>query len=227
MIQFVGQNLVFTRSKPYFLYRLKDVTDNPSRYIRFFGLRDHAIMPNGRPAQELVYVHSKMMIVDDSYALIGSANINDRSMLGDRDSELAIVIKDKKRIVTEFGGKQFRVRKFAHKLRRDCFVHLFGLSDEEVADPLSTDLWDKIKSRTKKNEQVYLELFGAVPHDSIKNYSEVAPLKHQPSVEEYKEKIKDIEGYAVPFPLRFLENENLKELNFFQVENLAPVTLCT
>ncbi len=32
------------------------------------------------------------MIVDDCVALIGSANINDRSLLGDRDSEIAILI---------------------------------------------------------------------------------------------------------------------------------------
>jgi len=35
-----------------------------------------------------VYVHSKIMIVDDRAALIGSANINDRSLLGSRDSEV-------------------------------------------------------------------------------------------------------------------------------------------
>ena len=31
-----------------------------------------------------VYVHSKMMIVDDEYIIIGSANINQRSMAGNR-----------------------------------------------------------------------------------------------------------------------------------------------
>lgn len=35
-----------------------------------------------------VYVHSKVMIIDDCAALIGSANINDRSLLGSRDSEV-------------------------------------------------------------------------------------------------------------------------------------------
>lgn len=43
---------------------------------------------------EIIYIHSKMMIVDDKYALIGSANINDRSMLGSRDSEIAVVTED-------------------------------------------------------------------------------------------------------------------------------------
>lgn len=37
------------------------------------------------------------MIIDDEYALIGSANINDRSLVGNRDSEIAIVIYDNKK----------------------------------------------------------------------------------------------------------------------------------
>lgn len=35
-------------------------------------------------------MHSKVMIIDDCVALIGSANINDRSLLGSRDSEVSI-----------------------------------------------------------------------------------------------------------------------------------------
>lgn len=34
-------------------------------------------------------MHSKVMIVDDRTVLIGSANINDRSLLGSRDSEVS------------------------------------------------------------------------------------------------------------------------------------------
>jgi phospholipase D1/2 len=37
-----------------------------------------------------IYVHSKMMIVDDAYIIVGSANINERSMAGDRDTEIAM-----------------------------------------------------------------------------------------------------------------------------------------
>lgn len=49
-------------------------------------------MMEGRPVTEIVYVHSKLMIVDDNYVILGSANINDRSMVGNRDSELAVLI---------------------------------------------------------------------------------------------------------------------------------------
>ncbi|GBF94843.1 phospholipase D gamma [Raphidocelis subcapitata] len=38
----------------------------------------------------MIYVHSKLMIVDDEYAIIGSANINQRSMDGSRDTEIAV-----------------------------------------------------------------------------------------------------------------------------------------
>lgn len=38
----------------------------------------------------MIYVHSKMMIVDDEYIILGSANINQRSMGGDRDTEIAV-----------------------------------------------------------------------------------------------------------------------------------------
>ena len=41
-----------------------------------------------------VYIHAKVCIVDDRLAIIGSANINERSQRGDRDSEVAAVIRD-------------------------------------------------------------------------------------------------------------------------------------
>lgn len=43
--------------------------------------------------QEELYVHSKLLIVDDETMVCGSANINDRSQLGDHDSELAAVVR--------------------------------------------------------------------------------------------------------------------------------------
>ncbi len=38
------------------------------------------------PVTEMVYLHSKIMIIDDEIVICGSANINDRSMVGNRDS---------------------------------------------------------------------------------------------------------------------------------------------
>lgn len=38
----------------------------------------------------MIYVHAKGMIVDDEYVIVGSANINQRSMAGTKDTELAV-----------------------------------------------------------------------------------------------------------------------------------------
>jgi len=51
---------------------------NPKDWISFYSLRNHAMLSGG-PVTEIVYIHSKCMIVDDDTVVIGSANINDRS----------------------------------------------------------------------------------------------------------------------------------------------------
>ena len=63
---------------------------DPFEYLSVYGLRNHGVLPNGTPTTELIYIHSKLMIVDDMFVICGSANINDRSMLGKRDSEIAV-----------------------------------------------------------------------------------------------------------------------------------------
>ena len=70
-----------------------------------------------RPWQEIVYPHSKLLIVDDEKTLIGSANINDRSMLGDRDSEVALIIHS---------------RDFARRLRIRVWAVALGLAEAEL-----------------------------------------------------------------------------------------------
>lgn len=38
----------------------------------------------------MIYVHAKGMVVDDEYVIMGSANINQRSLDGSRDTEIAM-----------------------------------------------------------------------------------------------------------------------------------------
>ena len=76
-------------------------------YISFFSLRNHAVV-NGIPKTEMIYIHSKLMIVDDCYVICGSANINDRSMKGNRDSELCALVKEKKTEIVSINGKDVK-----------------------------------------------------------------------------------------------------------------------
>ncbi|KAK7078978.1 hypothetical protein SK128_002386 [Halocaridina rubra] len=87
--------------------RKAKVDAHPSDYLGFFclGKRESPDeVPDGleKPdsssvagkAREslrfMIYVHSKMAIFDDEYIIIGSANINERSMSGNRDTEMAV-----------------------------------------------------------------------------------------------------------------------------------------
>ena len=72
---------------------MQDGVEDPHKYIKFFSLRAHCQMPNTKvPMSEMIYIHSKIMIVDDLYVICGSANLNDRSMLGSRDHETAVIM---------------------------------------------------------------------------------------------------------------------------------------
>ncbi|OIW19211.1 hypothetical protein TanjilG_20336 [Lupinus angustifolius] len=88
--------------------RAKGSEEDPRNYLTFFCLGNREVKkpgeyePSEQPeddsdyqrAQEarrfMIYVHTKMMIVDDEYIIVGSANINQRSMDGSRDSEIAM-----------------------------------------------------------------------------------------------------------------------------------------
>ena len=89
------QYQTISRSSSSIYQQLVNSIPNPEDYIRFYGVRNHGVL-KGNPVTEMVYVHSKLMIVDDRVVIMGSANINDRSMLGKRDSELAMIVEDVK-----------------------------------------------------------------------------------------------------------------------------------
>ncbi|KAJ7955153.1 Phospholipase [Quillaja saponaria] len=97
-------------------------------YISFYGLRAYGRLFDGGPvASSQVYVHSKIMIIDDCTTLIGSANINDRSLVGSRDSEIGVIIEDKELISSYMGGKQWKAGKFSLSLRLSLWSEHLGL----------------------------------------------------------------------------------------------------
>ncbi|GJX41180.1 phospholipase D delta-like protein [Tanacetum coccineum] len=49
-----------------------------------------SVSPSYKNGRFMIYVHAKGMIVDDEYVILGSANINQRSMAGSRDTEIAM-----------------------------------------------------------------------------------------------------------------------------------------
>lgn len=49
-----------------------------------------AVLASAKFRRFMIYVHAKGMIVDDEYLIMGSANINQRSMAGTKDTEIAM-----------------------------------------------------------------------------------------------------------------------------------------
>jgi phospholipase D1/2 len=115
--------------------RLRARGIEPEDYIEFFALRSHGkIGPTKALVTEQLYIHAKIMVVDDRVAIIGSANINERSMLGSRDSEIACIVRDKDMIPSRMAGEEYMVAKFAYGLRMRLMREHLGLDVDQIRD---------------------------------------------------------------------------------------------
>ncbi|WP_285304244.1 phospholipase D-like domain-containing protein [Stenotrophomonas maltophilia group sp. Smal17] len=152
---------------------------------------------------EQCYVHSKLLIVDDAVAIIGSANCNDRSLLGTGDTEIAAVIVDGAAKSMDLGnGVQVITRKFARDLRMKLWKKFLGQALEtkpekggqfvfsnatedyypwfsekvptlEVDKPASARTWTGIRQLADANSEAYQRVFTNVPRDSFPRYDSV------------------------------------------------------
>jgi phospholipase D1/2 len=194
-------------------------------YIGFYSLRGHA-MVNGEPRTELIYIHSKLMIVDDKTVILGSANINDRSMLGERDSEYAVMINEHAKLNTKMDGKDYIASNFAYTFRVNLFAEHLGIDPKDpiLSDPLSDKFLDLVRNTAHNNTLIYRNLWGCYPDDTYKSFKDIKahkPLPKKELLEKYNQEKKNIIGHAVEFPLYFLEKEKLG-IAFFSAENILP-----
>lgn len=115
--------------------RLKSVGIEPEDYIQFYSLRQWGRLgPRKTLVTEQLYIHAKCMVVDDRIALIGSANINERSMLGNRDSECAAVVRDTDMVWSKMNGKPYQVGRFPHTLRMRLMREHLGLDVDKIME---------------------------------------------------------------------------------------------
>ena len=212
----------------------------PEQYISFFSLRSHATL-SGSSVTEQVYVHSKVAVFDDKYAIIGSANINDRSMLGLRDSEISLVVEDANEInVKLFDGTEILVGRKVQELRIRLWQEHLGLLGEtfdseivqSLSDPLDPKVYfDLMRQRASRNTQIYRELFHCVPDDSVETWAEYSLFVDKPDTSKIDQEtwngidvmanLKLIQGNLVLFPLNFLKKEELSA-HILTAEYLLP-----
>ncbi|TKA30639.1 hypothetical protein B0A50_02359 [Salinomyces thailandicus] len=126
--------------------RLRAKGIEPEDYIRFYSLRQWGkIGPRKCLTTEQLYIHAKCMVVDDRSVIIGSANINERSMLGSRDSEVAAVVTDTKLLPSFMGGQPFEVGEFPHTLRKRLMREHLGIDVDAI--------YQREQARKERDEQ--------------------------------------------------------------------------
>ena len=181
---------------------------------------------------EMIYVHSKLLIVDDAVAIIGSANINDRSLNGNGDTELAAIIADTADAkMTEIGqGIKIITRKFARDLRMQLWKKHLGMEVDQATSgvqkqvlpagiklehPLDKGTIRGIKNMASDNRKAYNEVFKHTPRNSfvtLQDGRKCYPFKTK-QVQKYKEQKSLYGSEKVPVPYETVD-EPTTELDF-------------
>jgi len=140
---------------------------HPRDYLNFYTLanRETAVLDEStraplpktdeprlaRTRRHLIYVHSKMVIVDDEIALIGSANINQRSLDGARDSELVVGSWQP----AHMASKDSIARGDVHGFRLHCWKSITGVMEDVFRNPSSLECVHRMNEIADKNWEVF------------------------------------------------------------------------
>lgn len=168
----------------------------PSSVLGFYSLRK-AQTNNGELHSEPIYIHSKLLIVDDESAIIGSANLNDRSMLGMRDSELAVLVRNSP--------------EFVQGLRTKLWAEHCGLPTNAEAMDCYDETWDSIANT---NTALLERAFCDMPRDSHVSFAKakrvVARQQQTDDVALARKEIMRggaLRGHLIRFPIGYLSRE--------------------
>lgn len=180
------------------------------------------------------------MIADDRHVIIGSANINDRSMMGSRDSELAFVIKDEKPITVRMNNQQFpHASKFAHTLRLRLFHEHLGIpfphdlrdvhdpqmdptskdfaSEPHLLDPVSNECWSLWMDRLDINTKVLRYVFHCIPDDTVKTWKDYKEFlktrggEHEEKIEQHMHELAKEQGVPLTLSLPDVDRTRISE----------------
>lgn len=154
----------------------KGIDEDPRNYLTFFCVGNREVKKSGEyePSEQpepdsdyiraqqarrfMIYVHAKMMIVDDEYIIIGSANINQRSMDGARDSEIAMGAYQPYHLASHQAA-----RGQIHGFRMALWYEHLGMLDETFLHPeteacitkvnqIADKYWDLYSSETLEHD---------------------------------------------------------------------------
>jgi phospholipase D1/2 len=146
------------------------LSHHPTDYLNFYCLGNRETKPHGEPMPRnppdynskqgmsqrnrrmMIYVHSKGMIVDDEYVISGSANINQRSMDGSRDTEIAMGGYQPHHT---WGARQNRPRGQVFGYRMSLWAEHLGPLEPTFEEPESLDCVRRVNDLAERNWQQY------------------------------------------------------------------------
>jgi phospholipase D1/2 len=111
---------------------------------------DEKVLNNTRRHQ--IYIHSKMMIVDDDVVQIGTANINQRSMDGCRDSEIMMTSWQPDHLATSKSIAKSDI----HAYRMHIWASITGEMHEAFRNPSSPECVKVMNTIAERNWKKYI-----------------------------------------------------------------------
>ena len=112
-------------------------------------------------------------------------------MLGNRDSEVAVVITDTQFLNSTLNNQQVQAGSFSRSLRLALFSEHLGIPAEElssVVDCVCDDVYKKVWQHVSSdNSLIYDRVFSCLPSDELTSLQQVSELRKQQQQEEEDE----------------------------------------
>ncbi|CAG0925056.1 unnamed protein product, partial [Notodromas monacha] len=137
--------------------------------------------------------HEKIIAIDQNYAFIGGLDL----CYGRWDTREHSYLKPSKWNLD------------------DRFVHSRPLANSiPLDDPISHEFWYAFKNIARRNTKIYAEVFNCIPSDSIRKHQQAKLIVASEALftcnpAEAENRLAQVRGHLVEYPLHFLEDENL------------------
>ncbi|GFZ01245.1 phospholipase D beta 1 [Actinidia rufa] len=158
-----------------------------------------------RSRRFMIYVHSKGMIVDDEYVILGSANINQRSLEGTRDTEIAMGAYQPQ---YTWASKHSNPLGQVYGYRMSLWAEHLGALEECFKKPKSLECTRRVRALSELNwKQFAADEITEMTGHLLKYPVEVDQMGNVKSLPDCKE-FPDVGGIIVgsPGPINIKEN---------------------
>jgi len=130
--------------------------------------------------------------------------------LGDRDSEIAVRIRDSEEVTTTFNQLSVTVGKFVHTMRLRLMNEHVGLPLDDMAtlaDPFSHSFKSNWHQVAQQNTAIFEEVFDHIASSRVKTWAAFRELTASPGEPKNPERLRLVKGHLCLHPLYFLSDE--------------------